>query len=281
MTLAIKVDSATGAEERIEHLPGPNGTLYSWSGRGRETTSGVLICSSILGEFATNYHRERQLSLELVSHGIGVVRFHYAGEGNSFGDRAQMTFESMCDDAAVALERADSLGFESIAILGTRLGALVAAAIAARIPRAPTIFWEPAVEPLSFISDAHVASKIANVVHSGVPDLSAWRRDLIRDGSIDLLGHDVWAPLVLSLENLTIPGLLGDQSRPILIASLGNRQRKLDVLAEELKALGNTVHTSHFQAMESSWLGSSNVVPAHDLIKSTGNWLRHRFEERS
>ncbi|MGI8516973.1 MAG: hypothetical protein ACR2ME_01325 [Acidimicrobiia bacterium] len=279
--MAVKLDEKTGAEETLEHLDGPNGLLYSWSARRPETTFGVLICSSVLGEFASNYHRERSFSLELLSRGMGVVRFHYAGEGNSFGDRQNMTFETMCDDAAVALEKAVSLGFETVAIMGTQLGALVAAATAARTPGAPLVLWEPAVEPLSFINDARMASKIAFIENSGSADLSQWRADLDREGQIDLLGHDVWAPLVYSLESLDIAELLGPQVRQVLIAGLGSRRTKLDSFAEVLKARGNDVSISHFQKTESSWLGSGSMLNVADLIATTADWLGERKERRS
>ncbi len=278
--MALKLDDKTGAEETLEHLEGPNGLLYAWSARRPETTSGILICSSVLGEFASNYHRERNFSLELLSRGLGVVRFHYAGEGNSFGDRRHVSFESMCDDAAVALQKAVSLGFETVAIMGTQLGALVAAAIAARTPSAPLVLWEPAVEPLSFVNDARLASKITFLERSGTADLSQWRADLDRDGRIDLLGHDLWAPLVQSLENLDISGLLGDEVRPVLIAGLGSRRTKLDSLAEDLRARGNDVSISHFQKPESSWLGSGSMLNVADLIAVTADWLVGRLEKR-
>jgi len=164
--------------------------------------------------------------------------------------------------------------------MGTQLGALVAAAIAARTPSAPLVLWEPAVEPLSFVNDARLASKITFLERSGTADLSQWRADLDRDGRIDLLGHDLWAPLVQSLENLDISGLLGDEVRPVLIAGLGSRRTKLDSLAEDLRARGNDVSISHFQKPESSWLGSGSMLNVADLIAVTADWLVGRLEKR-
>jgi hypothetical protein len=239
-----------------------------------------MICSSLLGEFATNYHRERQLAQELVSRGIGVLRFHYAGEGNSFGERERVTFDTMCEDAQVALSHAQTIGFEKVALLGTRLGALVAAKLAARREPSPLGFWEPAVEPLSFVEDARRANKMSLLVQSGLADLSNWRVELEREGVVDLLGHDLHLPLVESLENLAIPDLLGDVVLPILIAGLGTRRALLESLAGQLSGRGSQVTIDHFQAIESSWLGGDAVNPTSELVIYTADWFQHQLGVR-
>ena len=175
---ATRINAATGVEERLEHIPSRHGLLYSWVARPPRTEVCVLICTSILGDFATNYHRERLLARALAAQGIGVVRFHYSGEGNSQGDRANMTFTSLCDDSNAVLDHARSLGFAHFAFLGTRLGAFVAAATVASADLIPLALWEPPTDPLRFITEAHRARRMSQVAQGESSKAIHWNQEL-------------------------------------------------------------------------------------------------------
>ncbi|MCA1735738.1 MAG: hypothetical protein LC739_06415 [Actinobacteria bacterium] len=147
-----RVDEKTGVEESLLHVPTRRGRIYAWTALPQDARSGVVVCSSIFGDFTANYHRERLLGLALASRGFGVIRFHYIGEGNSDGERVDMTFSSLCEDTRTMLDHARSMGLTRLAVVGSRVSAPVAANSS---PGLPLVLWEPVIQPLRFINEAH------------------------------------------------------------------------------------------------------------------------------
>ena len=101
-----------------------------------DVRAGLVVCPSILSDSGANYQREVRLGRQLAAAGIVVQRFHPRGTGHSDGDGSDLTLDSLIDDAraAVALLR-ERCDVETVMLLGTRFGALVAGAIAARARR--------------------------------------------------------------------------------------------------------------------------------------------------
>ncbi|MDP8959415.1 MAG: alpha/beta hydrolase, partial [Actinomycetota bacterium] len=111
------------------------GFLHLPEGRPR---AGIVVCSPLHAEFLRNYRREVLVARALAARGFAVQRFHYRGTGSSDGQASEATYETMRQDALLAaghvLERS---GATRLGFLGTRWGALVAAAGAAGFPGAP------------------------------------------------------------------------------------------------------------------------------------------------
>jgi hypothetical protein len=278
MSVAVRFDASTGVEERLEHLESPNGLLYSWTARPSNAVSCVVICSSILGDFTANYHRERQLGRALAANGCGVIRFHYAGDGNSTGERRSMTFGTMCDDSMVAITHATSLGFENIGLVGTRLGALIAAKTVSDFGPAPLAIWEPVSDPMRFIRDAQRAKRMSQVVQEQAQETTDWRQELEQRGELDLLGYTVYPNLIESLSGVDLITSLGLSPRPLLIARFRARESGSDPLAKELIPLGFAPVFQSFGVPESWWLPSENIIESTDLVNSTRDWFSGAFE---
>ena len=271
--MAVRVDSSTGTEERLEHVETARGSLYTWTARPLQAQGCVLICSSIFGDFTANYHRERNLGRALAARGVGAIRFHYSGEGNSHGERQQMTFGTLCDDAAVMIEHAQSLGFTQLAVAGTRLGGLVAAATAASIPLAPLAIWEPVTDPLRFLTEAQRAKRISQVAQEKAEELADWRQELRQKGRLDLLGYDVYEPMIDSLAGLNLVDLVGAPPRSIFLGRFGGSVPATDLLADSLRGRGFSVDTAAFGLSESWWFHNEFVSDSGNLISATCDWL--------
>ena len=96
-----------------------------------EVRGGLVICSPILADFGANYQREVNLARHLAADGVAVQRFHPRGTGHSDGDAADLTLQSLIDDATQAFAHLrDRLPGRTIAVLGTRFSALVATRVA-------------------------------------------------------------------------------------------------------------------------------------------------------
>ncbi|MGH7508117.1 MAG: hypothetical protein ACREMZ_01435 [Gemmatimonadales bacterium] len=274
MSVAVRKDAVTGIEERLEHIATSRGLLYSWTARPPETSSCVLICSSVFGDFTANYHRERTVGRALAARGIGVVRFHYAGEGNSQGERCDMTFATLCDDAAAVAEHSRGLGFTRLAALGTRLGCLVAAA---SMPAAPLALWEPATDPLRFITEAQRAKRISQVAQEKHGNAGDWRQELANNGRLDLLGYDVYPPMIQSLAGVDLLNVIGSP-RSVFVGRFRGIGAA-DPLTVALRQRGFPVETAVFGVSESWWFHNEFVSESGDLISATSDWLAAAIEE--
>jgi hypothetical protein len=276
---AVRIDGATGLEIRLEHVPTPRGLIYAWMARPAGARSCVLVCSSLFGDFTANYHRERLLGLALAAQGHGVVRFHYVGEGNSEGERRDMTFASLCEDASTLLGHAATLGFSEFAVLGTRLGGLVAAATVASKPSVPLVLWEPVADPTVFLKSAQRAKRMSQAAQSGVPVAADWRQELENEGRLDLLGYDVYRPLIDTIMPVDLVATLGSEPRRVFIGRFGGKSTEMDPLAAELQKRGFEVGWGRYDFSESWWFQSELVPESGDLISATAAWLARALEE--
>jgi hypothetical protein len=271
---AVRVDAVTGIEERLEHVPTSRGLLYSWTARPPEAKSCVLVCSSVFGDFVANYNRERLIGRLLASRGHGVVRFHYSGEGNSQGKRQDMTFSTLCDDARAVLGHAESLGFSNIALLGTRVGALVAAATVSALPSSvPLAVWEPPKDPLRFLTEAQRANRMSRAAQGGAEGGANWRQELEQNGVVHLLGYDVYPPMVQSLENVDFLTALGTEPRSVMLARFAAKEGAVDPIRDGLVDRGFSLQYDSYGLTESWWFHSEKALESNNLITATVDWL--------
>lgn len=116
----------------------------------------VLLCNPF-GEEAVRAHRAyRVLAQRLEAAGYPVMRFDYAGTGDSQGDGRDFGVDDWVDDIMAA---ADELGARAggrrVVLLGLRLGATLAV-LAARRPGARfahLLLWDPVVEGAAYLAD--------------------------------------------------------------------------------------------------------------------------------
>jgi alpha/beta superfamily hydrolase len=270
---AVRVDAERGVEERLEHVPTPRGLLYTWTARPSEARSCVLVCSSLFGDFTSNYHRERLLGRALPSRGLGAIRFHYAGEGNSQGDRRDMTFSSLCDDTRAVLDHAVGLGFTEFALLGTRVGALIAAETVSSMASVPLALWEPVGDALRLVADAQRAKRMSQTAQGQSGVATDWRHELDRSDVMDLVGYDVYPPLIDSLKDVDLLTTLGPQPRPVFLARFRGEAGGKDPLVEKLVDRGFSVQSGTFDLHESWWFQSELAPESGELITATTAWL--------
>ena len=276
---AIRVGSDTQVEERLEHLVRPRGALYMWSARPTHATSCVVICSSLFSDFIANYHRERLLGRALSTLGHAVIRFHYAGEGNSIGERQEMTFSTVRDDAQAVLRYAELNWGGNLAVVGTRLGAIIAAAATNDLPQAPIGLWEPTSDARRFLKEGHRASKMSETSLGRMGPAAESGRPA-NDG-LELFNYDLPRPLLDSLLDVDLVSCLGSTSHPLFLARFRGRAGPGDSLWEELIARGFCVDTTDIHLSESWWFHSEEVPESGDLISVTATWLDQQLRERN
>jgi hypothetical protein len=217
---SVRLDIRSDVEDLAGFAGQPPNRLFVAVHRPRTlpATATLVVCPPILSDLAVHYRREVLLGRALAALGVAVTRFQYRGTGNSHGDPAETTFETLVEDAHVATAIALELGpRDGLAYLGTRVGALVAAA-ASRPVGAPLILWEPVTDGASYWREAFRARLIRSVSESGGghPPVRDAAGQLAAAGWIDLLGYRVTRRLHDSLRDRALAAELGPRPGPVL-----------------------------------------------------------------
>lgn len=136
---------------------GPEGEeLFGWVHRpasARPATGSVVLCPPLFGEEVPTHHAYLALAGELAAAGLVAVRFDYQGTGDAAGptDAPGLAERWVADvERAVALARSCAPG--PVALVGIRLGALLAAVAAARGADVDAlVLWDPCLSGRSFL----------------------------------------------------------------------------------------------------------------------------------
>ena len=127
---------------------GPERPLYGCYHRPQQEpprSSAVVLCYP-MGEEYIRFHRAfRQLALQLAASGFAVLRFDFYGCGDSAGDLEQCRLAQWQADLGLAIAEARRRsGFKTVGLIGLRLGATLAAIVAAgRDDIAALVLWDP------------------------------------------------------------------------------------------------------------------------------------------
>ena len=152
----IETDDEQDAAAMRERLPkihadfidGDHGRLYSVRYQPKPDSQrrhGVVFCNALGHEYSRSYRNLQQFSVQLCQSGFDVLRFDYAGTGNSEGECVDAVAQRMQDDIRTAcgfLRAATSC--DQLTIVGIRLGATLAAATKTGADN--VILWDPVVD---------------------------------------------------------------------------------------------------------------------------------------
>lgn len=112
---------------------------------GRALRAAVVCYPS--GDEQIHAHRTlRQLAARMSQTGIHVLRFDYYGTGDSYGETSDGDTAGWCSDIETAIaELKDMTGAAKVSLVGLRLGANLAAHVAATRPDDidKLVLWEP------------------------------------------------------------------------------------------------------------------------------------------
>jgi len=113
---------------------------------GTRLRRGVLLLNPYGWEALRAHRTLRALALRLAGGGFDVLRFDYSCTGDSLGDREDASWEDWMEDADYALDELQSMaGLRKVSLVGLRMGALVAAALADERPDVVDrqVLWAP------------------------------------------------------------------------------------------------------------------------------------------
>jgi pimeloyl-ACP methyl ester carboxylesterase len=286
----IRSDPALGVREEFGFFGrGPSKMFGSVHLPKREGRAGVLICSSLQSEFLVNYRREVLLARALAARGIAVERFHYRGTGHSDGEGQDVTFGTMVEDAAEAATwLRDRAGVEHVGILGTRWGALIAAAVASGEPGAPLALWEPSVDGASYFQEVFRFRRMSQLSRGRAKPQTDPIDEMTRSGYSDVFGFAIDRAIYESSRGRVLEGELGPVPRPVLLIQVDRRTHLRSGYASLVatwKQAGCSVDVRLIQGQEAWWFPGAQIREAarersEATIAATADWLCERLATR-
>jgi pimeloyl-ACP methyl ester carboxylesterase len=240
---ATRIDEKAGIREEVGFIgSGPERIFSTLHAPLGEPVGAVLLCSSILAELLAGYQEEVWLCRSLAERGFAVRRFHYRGTGHSDGDSDDAVYSSICEDAqTVAAHLRRETGMERIGLIGTRVGALVAASVGAGTPGSPMAFIQPILKGEDLFKEVGRSRLIWLTREEGRPEDAPRPEDMIaileRERWVDVLGYRLTAALYESVRTRNLADELGSDPRPVQVIQVAKRkaisvdyQRFLDAL---------------------------------------------------
>jgi len=127
--------------------------------QGPSRNEAVVLCHPFGQEYMRAHKSVRRLAINLAALGYPVLRFDYRGTGDSAGDLTGVTAEDWIEDIGFAVQEVmDMAAVSKVALVGLRLGGLIAARAAAKhdcVSR--LVLWDPITDGASYVNDIRAA----------------------------------------------------------------------------------------------------------------------------
>jgi pimeloyl-ACP methyl ester carboxylesterase len=188
-------------------------------------TGGVLICPPF-GYEAICAHRTLRCTAErLADAGYLVLRFDYAGTGGSSGTGFEPDLLERWQDSVLAgVDELRRWGVERPSLVGMRLGAALACAVAGRGARlGPIVLWAPVTSGRRYWRELRAQAAISPGGATG-------------DGSLNVMGHPVPPDVVRALKSWNPLGNVDPDTSMLVVQSPG--WRDADDAAADFAAAG-------------------------------------------
>ncbi len=266
-------DPRTGAGEHVGFLDQSGGRCFTVAHLPKGQARGaVVVCSPILIEQMRNYRREVELGRVLATRGIATLRFHYRGTGHSDGASEDLALSTMVEDTRAAVAHLlATVGEVPLVVVGTRVGALVAAAA---VPTAPLVLWQPVVRARGYVREIERARAVGELRHSEDDE----EPNVVEPGG-EVLGFRLTEQLVASLAQVDLTELLGTRHAPVLVVDAVRRREDATISRglARLAEAGDHVTVVAVQEDASAWwfpaaLSQVRATDA-DLLDATVDWI--------
>jgi uncharacterized protein len=222
----------------------------------------VLLCYPWGQEYIRAHRAMRRLATVLAGGGRHVLRFDYFGTGDSMGDSREVSLSGWEQDIETAMEELrDSSGATRVALIGLRVGATLAARVAARNKKAveALILWDPVISGSEYVDEL-----------LGSPEGCAAASDVR-----EVRGFPLTSTFMAELRELDLLQLipaLPAQSRVIVSAPLPSHAG----LRAELERAGRSDAMEQMEALQ-AWVEyrdyGAGAIPAK-VLDTIAQWVR-------
>lgn len=223
--------------------------VYHAPAAARDRFQGVVMCYPFGQEYMRAHRAFRQLATTLSGKGYHVLRFDYRGTGDSSGDLSGVCATDWLQDINTAVqELKDMTGVPNVALVGLRLGALLAGIAAGqRRDIGSLVVWDPV------ISGADYVTQLREML-SNAPRPKRRSNFVEADGTLHLNGFCLPPALQHSITDLS------------LLKAQPNSRRMLQVASHE---------TDAFKDLSDHWKSTEGFHYRHVPAEHNWNYVDH------
>jgi exosortase A-associated hydrolase 2 len=258
--LPLHFDGGAGRTFAVAFLPRTADALH-WTAGGL----GVVVAPPLAEEMNKSRRTLALLGAGAASAGIPVLLPDLYGTGDSAGEFAEARWDTWCADLIAAADLLVARGAGRVALLGLRLGALLAAEAAPRCrgPVARLLLWQPVTSGRQHLAQFLRLGVASALAAGGTDTVAAIRERLARDGTVEIGGYALARDLAAAMEARELSAL------PVPVVPVD----WLDVSADPARALPPAT-----QAVIDGWRAAGAAV---DVIQVAGDafWATQEIAE--
>ncbi len=222
--------------------------LYEPAGSTGTLLRGAVLCYPWGHEYLCAHRAMRQLTTRLTGVGFHTLRFDYFGTGDSAGEMTEVDLRGWEHDAAFAVDELQEIvGQAKITLIGLRLGAVIAARLAAkRTDIDALVLWDPVISGGEYLQQIGAAA-----------DKKSTPVDA--DGNIELYGFPLTESMIRDIRSIQpeclVPEFVGRvltlvtdrQPSHERFAQLGSRSEanSIEFMSDVRPWLEDTSHAGH------------------------------------
>jgi uncharacterized protein len=244
------------------------GIYDSAGGTGRASgRRAIVLCYPWGSEYIHAHRSMRHLARRLSLVGLHALRFDYFGTGDSAGEMSDADLPGWEEDIETAIgELRDSTGVKRVALAGLRLGATLAASVAARrrMDVDTLVLWDPIICGKTYVQE---------LIDGTGQGASMVRPDDVGGGQ-EIQGFPLTALMSRQFKALDLTNLLGALPTNTLIV-LSERVPWNDTLQDAVAKLDSTSLKIEYLGDPPVWierLENPGIVPVNAL-KRIIHWL--------
>jgi alpha/beta superfamily hydrolase len=273
ITTFVSAARAAGPEPQVAHgfFDGPRPLFGSYHvPRGAVRDIAYVICPPLGWEGIQFYETARDLAAELAAGGFHALRLHYDGIGESIGadedpDRVAAWLESVRRACAAM---AAVPGVAGVGVVAVRVGALLAATVAADTALASMVLWEPCV------AGAHYTREM-EILASAAPSALQGGRE--RVPGIEAGGYLITPETIASLDALDLMKVTPKGAPPVLVAARDDRPPLFaKKLVEHLERGGSSASLEQLPGYKEAMTYPERAVPATAALRRICAWAGER-----
>ncbi|HEU0224615.1 MAG TPA: alpha/beta fold hydrolase [Steroidobacteraceae bacterium] len=237
----------------------------------------ALLCAPLAEEKLWSHRVFVSFARELAGRGWAVLRFDFRGEGDSDRRFEESDLGTRLEDTAAAIDELKRrAGLSKVALLGLRLGAMIAAAAAAqRDDVERLVLWDPVVDGADYMQSVLRMNLMAQMaIHRKVvEDRDALVARLQRGEGVNVEGYELRLPLFEQVSGLKLGDLLAASGVSCQLVSISQKpapvRDELMALSSQLPrlALDSVAEEPFWREIRAFYRG------AQRLFRSSLDWL--------
>ena len=190
--------------------------------------AGAVLCAPLAEEKLWSHRVFVSFARDLAARGCAVLRFDYRGEGDSDRPFERSDLQTRLEDTAAAIDelKRQVPELRQVTLVGLRLGATIAAAVAAtRDDVDRLVLWDPVTDGADYMQSVLRTNLMAQMaIHRKVVES---REQLVerldRGETVNVEGYLVSGTLFRGVSGLRLPDLLAARQVPTQVVSISPR----------------------------------------------------------